>query len=118
MELLQPFARSREEGAMASHLHEAGGRRFQIDVSAIRVIPSGPPVLFAALIARLGEGSAVPVVRADNEQREVYGPTEDWAVRNACTLVDRGGWYEDGASVVVRRPPPVRMGRPRDRKSA
>jgi hypothetical protein len=78
---------------MASYPHEVSKRRFRIDVTAVQA-DSTRPNIFVATVTRVDRTRPTPVVRLDNGEREIYGPSEAWALSNARALLDEGSWRE------------------------
>jgi hypothetical protein len=74
------------------HDHDAHGGRFRIDV--MPVATDDGDCIFSARAYRITGANAVPVRRRDGTL-EIYGPTEEWALRNARALLDGTDWYED-----------------------
>ena len=79
---------------MATHCYHAGGHDFEVDVFAIDTESDPPVAIYAARVTELGDGHRTPVQGKHQRAREVYGPTEEWAFRNVCALLDRGDWCE------------------------
>ena len=81
---------------MTRYFHEVNGEVFQIDVCAIPGTAEGVAQFFVAYINRFDGSRLVPVTNGHG-RREVYGPTEAWAVRNArdvlttprCSLINK-----------------------------
>lgn len=72
---------------MNRHVQSIRGQLFEIDVVSFPASLSGELApLFVATVCRLDCGRSVPFA-AELGRREIYGPTEDWAVRNACDCV-------------------------------
>ena len=73
---------------MARRIHQSKGRVFEIDVIPLDLTDEEFAPVFVACVARFDRGALVPVFSGC----EVYGPTEAWAFRNACDLLDAGVW--------------------------
>ena len=79
---------------MNAHHHRSHGRTFRIEVTpGTTAIDGCEGHLFVARIARLTQGGWQPVCNVKGG-REVYGPTERWAIRNAAILLDTGAWRD------------------------
>ena len=70
---------------MNRHVQSIQGQLFEIDVVKFPA-PDELAPLFVATVCRLDCGRPVPFA-AELGRREIYGPTEDWAVKNACDCV-------------------------------
>lgn len=82
---------------MARYVHETHGQLFEIDVIPMTLTSEETTRFFVAYVSRLDRGELVPVTSRSG-LREVFGPTEAWALQNACDLLDSGGWFA-GCSV-------------------
>lgn len=71
---------------MTRSFHEVNGEVFEIDVCAMSWANDGVAQVFVAYVSRFDRTALVPVTNALG-RREVYGPTEAWAVRNARDLL-------------------------------
>lgn len=72
---------------MATHEHRMKDEVFEIDISPLT--DGSHEYLFVARIARRCGDRVVPVCQQSG-RREVYGSTEEWALRNAEALLDSG----------------------------
>jgi hypothetical protein len=79
---------------MATHAYRTGGHDFEVDVYAIDTASDPPVALYAARITELDGGERTPIRGKGQRAREIYGPTEAWAFRNVCALLDHGDWCE------------------------
>lgn len=76
---------------MTRYFHEVNGEIFEIDVCAMSWANDGVAQLFVAYVSRFDRTALVPVTNALG-RREVYGPTEAWAVRNARDMLASNTW--------------------------
>lgn len=77
---------------MNRHLREVGGTVFEIDVMPFAIDGACFAQFYVAYVSRLEDQLLVPV-RTSRGRREVYGPTEAWALQNACDVLDSGAWW-------------------------
>ncbi|MCR4373692.1 MAG: hypothetical protein NUW22_02470 [Acidobacteria bacterium] len=76
---------------MTRYFHEIDDEVFEIDVCAMAQGCDAVSPFFVAYVSRLDRSELVPVMSALG-RREVYGPTEAWAVQNARDLLASNSW--------------------------
>ncbi len=76
---------------MTRYFHEVNGEIFEIDVCAMSWANDGVAEFFVAYVSRFDRTALVPVTNTLG-RREVYGPTEAWAVRNARDMLASNTW--------------------------
>ena len=77
--------------------HRCTHKSAVFDVSVTRFAAcegTAPDYFFVARIARVAGDRRIAVCGPDG-RRDFYGPTEDWALRNARALLDSGLWHEN-----------------------
>lgn len=71
---------------MARYVHEVAGQVFEIDVTPMTSSSDIAAQFFVACIRQVDHAELVPVM-SRLRRREVYGPTEAWALQNARDLL-------------------------------
>ncbi len=94
---------------MTKYQHECNGARFEIEVDGLTLSDESPARFFVAHIRKVGGEKSAIVVEKGTCQREVYGQTEAWALKNAKALVDRENWTMEDEPVrrVAHLPEPM-----------
>jgi hypothetical protein len=106
---------------MAKYQHECRGTRFDIEVDVLKLADDRPARFFIARI-RKTEQAAAAIVEKRSCQREVYGQSEAWALKNARALLDCENWTVDDEPVrrLTHDPEPMAVWRspaPRSQES-
>jgi hypothetical protein len=75
-----------QEVRMARYVHKVGNHVFEIDVAPMTSTSDTAAQVFVACIRQVDHTDLVPVMYR-LRRREVYGPTEAWALQNARDLL-------------------------------